>query len=1008
MHPRVTAVLIARRGGEPLQQTLDALTEQSRHPDHLVVVDAAGDDDVTAALASIAPTQFVTAGAALGFGELVDRAVAALPAPEQTSSPYGGVEEWLWLLRHDTTPDSRTLERLLAAVEIAPSVVAAGPKQMDAAHPTMIAEFGETMTAYGAGIALAERELDQAQHDRTSDVLAVGEAGMLVRRSTWHDVEGFDPALPHVDASLDLGVRIRLAGHRIVVVPHARIFVHESTPLFARNGNPPTLPTRVEARWRRRAQLHRRLVYAPVAALPLHWLSLVPLALLRSVMHLLRKRPTLVVGEFLAALAVAFSGTAVSSARSRLARGRRVGWAAIEPLRMPRDEARRRRAIARDAALSAREDDRPPRPDFLPGGGLIVAVLAVIGAIAAAPLFGAPALLGGALAPLAPDLATLWSGLTATENAAADPFAFVLALLGTLTPWQPSLALVVLWVAALPLAGLAAWWAAASLVRRPGPAAVAAWLWALSPTLLVSLVEGRVAAVVAHLALPWLVASAARAPRSWSATAVAGLTAAIVTAAAPTLVPALLIAWVAWMALHPRRIGRLLTLIVPSAALWAPLVVDQVLRGTPLGLLADPGLPSATGEHSRAGLLLGWPHLRAVLEPLTALLPVGTPPIIALLIVAALVAVLPVLALLALALPRGRRALLPLGLAAAGLLTALTVSGMALVTEGGTAVGLDVAPALGLYWLGLTLAAVVGLDRLRRGAAYPGLLAVLGGTAVVLPVLGALLLGTAAVAPSPDRTLPALVAAEAADDPAQGTLVLTPVGGAADAGQTGLAARIDRGTGVTLIEQRTMLTTRSLLGSGLPGTSGEGDLGVVAGSGGAAEATLAAIAEREQLAELVANLAAPSGRDVSETLDALDVRFVLLAPPAAASGDAAGDLAASSSAALDATAQLEPVGDTSVGRLWRVAADGSAADDSAGEVSRAVTAPERPGAGAILATQLGILALTLLLAIPTSLRPRRPRSDSALDEPAPTFDADDEFESEFGADPSSAPTGGRS
>ena len=530
------------------------------------------------------------------------------------------------------------------------------------------------------------------------------------------------------------------------------------------------------------------------------------------------------------------------------------------------------------------------------------------------------------------------------------------------------------------------------------PAAVAAWLWALSPTLLVSLAEGRVAAVVAHLALPWLVASAARAPRSWSAAAVAGLAAAIVTAAAPTLVPALLLAWVAWMVLHPRRIGRLLTLIVPAAALWAPLVIDQVLRGTPLGLLVDPGLPSATGEQTRVGLLLGWPDPRLVLEPLTALLPAGTPPIVALLVVAALVAVLPVLALLGLALRRGRRGLLPLGLAAAGLLTALAVSGLSLVTVGGTAVGLDVAPALGLYWLGLTLAAVVGLDGVRRGAAYPGLLAVLGSTAVVLPVLGALLLGTSAVAPSPDRTLPALVAAEAAEDPAQGTLVLTPVSGPADAAQTGLAARIDRGTGVTLMEQRTMLTTRPLLGSGLPGTSGEGDLAGVGGSGGAA-ATLDAIAEREQLAELVANLAAPSGRDVTETLDALDVRFVLLAPPSATSGDAASTLAASSSAALDATAQLEPVGDTSVGRLWRVAAE---------DEERAALATERPAAGGILATQLGILTLTLLLAIPTSLRPRRPRSDSALDEPAPTFEADDEFESEFGADPSGTATGGRS
>ena len=91
-----------------------------------------------------------------------------------------------------------------------------------------------------------------------------------------------------------------------------------------------------------------------------------------------------------------------------------------------------------------------------------------------------------------------------------------------------------------------------------------------------------------HGAVPqpadWLRAwKAVRNPRSWSAAAVAGLSAAIVTAAAPTLVPALLLAWVAWMVLHPRRIGRLLTLIVPAAALWPPLVLDQVLRDSRSG-----------------------------------------------------------------------------------------------------------------------------------------------------------------------------------------------------------------------------------------------------------------------------------------------------------------------------------------------------------------------------------------------------------------------------------------
>ncbi|MEN9619825.1 MAG: hypothetical protein RL499_18, partial [Actinomycetota bacterium] len=298
-----------------MQQTLDALAQQTRRPDHLVVVDAAGADAVTAQLAAANPTQFVTAGSGLGFGELVHRGLAAVPLPEPTSSPYGGVDEWLWLLRHDTVPDPQALQRLLAAVEIAPSVAVAGAKQLEAAHPTIIAAYGETLTRWGATMAIAERELDQAQHDRTSDVLAVGEASMLVRRAVFSAVEGFDPALPSVDAALDLCVRIRLAGHRVVGVPQARVFVHESTAMSARPGSARPVSPRTQARLTRTAQLHRRLVYAPAFAVALHWLSLVPIAVVRALGQLLRKRPTLVGGEFAAALAVVFSGGAVPSAR---------------------------------------------------------------------------------------------------------------------------------------------------------------------------------------------------------------------------------------------------------------------------------------------------------------------------------------------------------------------------------------------------------------------------------------------------------------------------------------------------------------------------------------------------------------------------------------------------------------------------------------------------------------------------------------------------------------------
>lgn len=951
MQPRVTAVLVARRGGATLEQTLLGLAEQSRPPERLLIVDATDDEAATRALAAARPTMFVNAAHGASFGDDVARAVSALPEPETTSSPYRGVEEWLWLLRHDTAPDPRALERLLGAVEVAPSVAVAGPKQMDAASPTMIDEFGETMTRIGAAAALAERELDQGQHDRTSDVLAIGEAGMLVRRSVFTDVGGFDPALPSVDAALDLCVRIRLAGHRVIGVPLARVFVAEGTAEFARAH----VPRRIVHRWRRAAQLHRRLVYAPAAAVPFHWLSLLPLAVLRSFAHLLAKQPTRPPGELAAALIVAFSGARVPAARRRLARARAAGvtWDALAPLRMAPPEVRRRRAIARDARVGRAEDVAPPRPDFLPGGALVTVLLALVSAVVFSPLLGAGALLGGAAAPLAPDLGALWTGMMATGDAPADPFAFVLALLGVLTPWQPSFALGVLWVAAMPLAGLGAWWLAAGLVRRRGPAAAAALLWGVAPALLVPLIAGRPAAVVALVALPWLLAAAHRAPRSWSATAAAGLLTVVVSASAPSLVPALVVALLAWMAINPRRAGRLLTLVVPVAAVAAPLVVAQLWRGSPLALLADPGIVAAPGEPAPTGLLLGWPDLALAIGPLQGILPEDAPPLLIAVVLGALLAPLPLLALLGLALPRGGRAALPLGMGALGLVSAVLASGVSLTTAEGRPVGLDVAPAVGLYWLGLLIGVAVALDGLRRAGAVPGLIAVIAAVAAVAPLLAAPLTGLAVVRAAEARTLPAIVAASALDDPRQATLVLTPAG-------DGLGARLELGTGRSLVDSRSFRST---------GPAGEG---------------------AQAVAELAANLAAASGRDAAAALAELDVRFVLLAPELAPLEDEEGAALptaaladpAAISAALDATDALVPVGDTDAGRLWRVTATD---DDRAPAPGIPATAP------AVLLGQLGILALTLLVAIPTGRRPRRARSDEgSIDDPATTFAEDDD------------------
>ncbi|MFW8745781.1 glycosyltransferase family 2 protein, partial [Mesorhizobium japonicum] len=136
-------------------------------------------------------------------------------------------------------------------------------------------------------------------------MLGVTEAGMLVRRSVFVQLDGFDPGLPTTDAGLDLSIRARLAGHRVVRIADARVTRGVAPEDFGRRR---PRGSGAKRRIARTARLHRRLVYAPGAAVPIIWLSLVPLAIIRSIGQLLAKRPGAVSGELAAAFAAAFSG----------------------------------------------------------------------------------------------------------------------------------------------------------------------------------------------------------------------------------------------------------------------------------------------------------------------------------------------------------------------------------------------------------------------------------------------------------------------------------------------------------------------------------------------------------------------------------------------------------------------------------------------------------------------------------------------------------------------------
>jgi len=919
----VTAILVARNGAQYLPATIAALQAQTRAPDRVIAIDAASSDSSLALLNQRLPGALVASAKRGSLAQVIDAVLGRTVGPEPT--------DWYWFLGHDNAPHPRALEALLGAVEVAPSVVLVGPKLVRWDEPGVILGFGESITGSGASIQLVNGELDQGQHDRTTDVLGVAVPGMLVRSDVWQRLGGFDDGLPSIDAGLDFGLRTRLAGYRVERVPDAKVAAAGPVELFGRK----SLSGGSRNLIRRRAQYHRRLAYAPGFAVPFLWLSLLPLSIAYAIWQVFSKRPGMAPGEIGAGLAAIFDGS-VPRARSSIARSRDVGWAAIAPFRVTGREAHelRERELALEAHTADQPVDERERPAFFgAGGGWAVLLAAIAGAAAFGRLFGAQAIAGGALAPLG-GIGDVWGALGVRWRledggylGSSDPFHSVLAVLGSATWWSPSFAIVVIVVVAMPLSALGAWFAAARIARSGWGPTVAAIGWAAAPPLLAAISGGELGAVVAHVLLPWLALAVMDARRSWSMAAVAGLLFAAVSASAPVLVPGLVVLLALLILVQPHRILRLVTIVIPAAALFAPLVIEQFARGAPFALLADPGTPVVAETPSLVSLLLGSPTVGFAgwsdfAE--TAGVPwlAGVPgPVV----LAVAVAPLAIIALLALFLKGGERAIPGLVIAAVGLVTSVGAAHIAVSISGGETAAIWAGSGLSLYWLGLLTAVAVSLDSLGRFAVLPALVAALGIVIAAVPLGVAAGSGRMDIAPSNGRVLPAIVTADAVQHPAVGTLEI------AASGDDAVTAELHRGPGLLMERILTLQTTRTTIGP-----------------------------EQEQIAVLAGNLVSTSGMDLTSTIDGMDIKYLLLR-----STDVDSPAYLRAIDAISARPEFVPVGPNPQGMLWQRAPGADPITPSPGP------GPWETGFGAIASlVQIIVFGLAILLAIPSTRRYR--------------------------------------
>ncbi|WP_234533575.1 glycosyltransferase [Streptomyces shenzhenensis] len=566
--------------------------------------------------------------------------------------PYGEPVQWLWLLHDDCAPEPGALAQLLRVVDNEmelgrDDVAVVGPKLRGWYDRRQLLEVGVTIANSGRRwTGLDRREQDQGQHDHVRPVLSVSTAGMLIRRDVFEELGGFDRRLPLMRDDVDLCWRATNAGHRVLIAPEAVVRHAEAASRERRTvdcaGRTSASPHKVD----KAGAIYTLLVNARTAALPWIMLRLVLGTLLRTVAYLVGKVPGQALDEIRGLLGTLLRPERIIAGRRRRGRSQ-LDKGELRPL-FPPPGATVRATVEQVAGNLFGGDDEISAAgrhggavESGPGGDdaefleieqfarlrriarkpgpVLFLVLLLISLAACRALLGSGALAGGALLP-APDTAgelwsrylDAWHAVGAGGTPAAPPYLAIVAALASLLFGSTGLAVTVLLVASVPLAGFTAYFASRPLVTSRLLRAWAAIAYAFLPAATGALAGGRIGTAVLAILLPLIaragiaasgLANSSGTRGSWRASWAYALLLTITTAFTPIVWPIALVLGLAVLAV--RRSDLVASGLRLLAQLGTPLLVlaPWSLTLLPFGFFKEAGLEYGSSAASALDLL---------------------------------------------------------------------------------------------------------------------------------------------------------------------------------------------------------------------------------------------------------------------------------------------------------------------------------------------------------------------------------------------------------------------
>ena len=909
MTANVCAIVLAHDQPQFLERVLADLKNQSVAPSRVLIVDTSKQ-----VAASSQGYEVLKLDSKTRFATAIDAAVR-----------HTSAEGFLWILHDDSAPDSKALENLLREVELSPSLAIVGPKQVDWDNPRVIKQLGLTLTRGGKLFSRVRGEFDQGQHDNSQDVMAVGTAGALINMDVYRALGGFDSNAPVYAADVDFSIRARLQGSRVAVAPNAKIShkmlsMQGARPLRWLGTNPATAI--------RQAELHLALSYSSALLFWASWLFLLPAAVANSLVLALKSKAYAIPPELSAAFLVFINLGSVLASRSKISKTTSAKIGTLSALRATGQEVRNDNKKAKDEEVSTRllashamgETEQlqvAPNSGFISSGAIWWAL-----GLLALNLPWVPtnvAVSGSGVLPLSSNWLEIFGQAGSSSHSiglgfvgAADPWVWALTLLSAPMFFLPSFAVTLFMFLATPIAFAGAFKLSELVASKNLVRIVASLSFALWPALTVSVSQTKFSQLLAIALLPWLLYSLARVARIGQKDStrfprthvgIAAILLAMIAASSPVLGVVLLVLVTITAIARPSKILPLVATTLLAIAWFLPLVIERVASGNWLSLLLDPGLSVSDSLEANWTLVFFGFGFNALSWGLLITVPML------------------VFALLALLAPKLRNTLPLWAIALLALGTSWVVVGIDFDLGNGSIVGIDITALLGLFGLALALllAHVADTSFVLRVSSL-ATVALLG----LLPAAFQMVTATPEVTYSDGRIVPSIIQADVSSGSYWRTLQLE------SSSEGGLVAQVFSGAGVKL----------NHISSGYKISS---------------TTNPEVNPDYQELGQLVANLASANGAEIYPTLEKFGIGYILVNP-----------VDRNLQLALDSTRELESIGLTDFGQLWKVE-----------NVPAGIQA--KPfDLGFVKIGQLAVLAVFLWFAIPARSRKSRKNKDSEI------------------------------